>query len=76
MGIMRASASVPLLGEVGKFSLCVRYHPVLAAWLHSTCSSLGKALDFCISFLYSYSLCLASLKSSSDFAPNSGVWPG
>lgn len=75
-GIMRASASEPLLGEVGKFSLCVRYHPVQAAWLHGTCSSLGKTLNFCISFLRGHSLCVASLKYFSDFAPNSRLWPG
>lgn len=68
--------SVPLLGEVGKFSLCVRNHSVLAASLHGTSFSLGKTFDFCISFLYGYSLCLASLKSFSDFAPNSRIWPG
>jgi len=59
------------------FSLCqlpvVRYHPVLVAWLCGTCSNLGKTLDFCISFLNGCSLCLASLKSLSDFAPNSSL---
>lgn len=74
-GHHEGSASVPLLGEAGKFPLCVRCHPVLAAWLHGTCSSQGKTLNFCISFLYGYFfVCLASLKSFSDFAPR--VWPG
>lgn len=58
-----------IAGEVDKFSLCVRYYPVL----HGTCSSLGKTLDICISF-FVVIFCLASLKSFSDFAPR--VWPG
>lgn len=58
-----------IAGEVDKFSLCVRYYPVL----HGTCSSLGKTLDICLSF-FMVIFCLASLKSFSDFAPR--VWPG
>lgn len=35
-----------IAGRGRQVSLCVRYHPVLAAWLRGTCFSLGKTLKF------------------------------